>query len=110
MGNSNFNAAPQIQEVTAAQKATQTINFGSLPDQDFPASNFMVSATATSGLMVTFSADGSCTITGRTVHITGTGTCTITAHQVGSANYAAVVDVPQTFTISTPLPIPNVPG
>ena len=45
--------------------------------------DFDVTATSDSGLPVSFAAAGECTITGRTVHITGPGTCTITASQAG---------------------------
>src|SRR5206468_3004874 len=48
------------------------------------------SATASSGLAVTFSANGACTVSGSTAHITGAGSCTITASQAGDSNYSAV--------------------
>jgi hypothetical protein len=61
-----------------------------------------VSATASSGLPVSFIASGNCTITGATVHLTGPGSCTITAQQSGNIDYDPAPDVPQTFTIATP--------
>ena len=48
---------------------------------------------------MSFTASGSCSVSGITVTITGAGTCTITAHQPGNANYAAATDIPQTLTI-----------
>jgi len=59
-----------------------------------------VSATASSGLAVSFSASGNCTVASTTVTITGAGSCTITASQLGDSNYLAATAVPQTFTIA----------
>ena len=59
-----------------------------------------VSATASSGLAVSFAASGSCTVTTATVHLTGAGACTVTASQAGNANYNAAPPVSQTFSIA----------
>ncbi|PYS80345.1 MAG: hypothetical protein DMF67_20690 [Acidobacteria bacterium] len=81
-------------------KADQTISFGALADKTFGDADFTVSASATSGLAVSFSATGNCTVSGSTVHITGAGPCTVTASQGGDTNYNAAPDVPQGFTIN----------
>jgi hypothetical protein len=81
-------------------KANQTITFGALSDKTYGDADFTVSATASSGLAVSFTASGACTISGNIVHITGTGTCTITAKQGGNGNYNAAPDVSQTFTVN----------
>ncbi len=81
--------------------ADQTISFGALPGKTFGDPDFSVSASASSGLPVGFSATGNCTVSGSTVHITGAGTCTITASQPGNTNYnAAAPNVAQSFTIA----------
>ncbi len=80
--------------------ADQTITFGALSDKAYGDADFTVSATASSGLEVGFTASGACTISGDTVHITGVGSCTITAHQSGDSNYNAAPDVSQTFTVN----------
>ncbi len=80
--------------------ANQTISFGALAGKTYGDADFNVSATATSGLAVTFTASGNCTIAGTLVHITGAGSCTVTAHQAGDSNYNAAPDVPQTFSIA----------
>ena len=77
----------------------QTISFGPLADKTFGAPPFAVSATASSGLPVSFAASGNCTVTGDVVTITGAGSCTITASQAGDANYSPALDVTQTFSI-----------
>ncbi len=100
-GSANYNAAPQVSETTTAQKASQTIAFGPLPDRTAGDPDFTVSATASSGLTVSFAASGQCTVSGATVHLTGAGSCTITASQGGDSNYAAAPDVPRTFQITS---------
>src|SRR5437867_6721156 len=80
-------------------KVNQTITFAALASKSFGDGDFSVSASATSGLTVSFGASGNCSVTGSTVHITGAGSCTITASQAGDNNYNAAVDVPQSFCI-----------
>jgi hypothetical protein len=100
-GNANYNAAPQIVENVTAEKSNQSIDFAALADKTFGDPDFTVSATANSGLAVSFTASGNCTVSGNTVHLTGPGSCTITAHQAGDSNYNAATDVPQTFQINS---------
>jgi hypothetical protein len=80
-------------------RADQTIMFDALPNLSPSAPDFTVSATSDSGLPVSYSAGGSCTISGSTVHITGTGTCTITASQAGDLVFKPATPVLQTFVI-----------
>ena len=84
----------------ALAKAGQTISFGALPGKTFGAADFSISASASSGLPVTFSAIASCSVTGSTVHITGAGSCTITASQAGNSDFYPASDVSQTFLIA----------
>jgi hypothetical protein len=82
-------------------KANQTITFPPLPNKTYGDSDFTLSATASSGLTVTFTIAGNCTLVGaHTVHITGAGSCTITAHQAGDSNFNAAPDVSRTFSIA----------
>ena len=98
-GATNYNAAPQVTRSFTVNKATQTITFGSLGAKTFGDAPFAVSATASSGLAVTFGSGGSCSVSGSTVTITGAGSCTITASQAGDGNYQPATGVPQTFAI-----------
>jgi hypothetical protein len=84
----------------AVNKLDQTITFGALADKTPAAPDFSVSAAASSGLAVSFSASGNCTISGSSVHITGAGSCTITASQAGNAMYNPAPDVSQSFNIA----------
>ncbi len=78
----------------------QTITFGALPAKIFGNPDFNVSATATSGLPVSFAASGNCSVTGTLVHLTGAGSCTITASQAGNATWNPAPNVAQTFPIA----------
>src|SRR5262249_48923134 len=68
-------------------KQSQTITFAALPGRTFGDPDFTVNATASSGLPVSFSASGNCTVTGSTVDIQAAGSCTITASQAGDATW-----------------------
>ncbi|MEZ4615446.1 MAG: multicopper oxidase domain-containing protein [Caldilineaceae bacterium] len=91
-------AAPSRFEAQA--QVAQSITFGALPGLTFGDADFTVSATASSGLPVSFVAGGNCTVAGTTVHLTGAGSCTITASQAGNASYLPAPDVQQSFAIA----------
>jgi hypothetical protein len=78
----------------------QTITFNPLADKTYGDAPFNVSATASSNLPATFSAAGTCTLTGNTVSVTASGSCAITAHQAGDAYFTAAPDVTQSFTVT----------
>src|SRR5207247_1187141 len=95
----NYKTAGKTAQIDVL-KASQTISFAPLANETFGDPDFAVSATASSGLSVSFTASGNCTISGSTVHITGAGSCTVTAQQAGNSNYKAAADVSQSFTIN----------
>ena len=98
-GDSGFAAASGTGTLTV-NKADQTISFDALANKTFGDADFMVSATASSGLPVSFSiASGPATISGNTVHITGAGSVTVHATQAGNSNYNAASAVDQSFTV-----------
>src|SRR3990172_7633106 len=74
-------------------KGNQTISFGALLPKVYGDPPFVVTATASSGLPVTYSTSGNCTNAGSTITITGAGSCTVTASQLGDANYNAASPV-----------------
>jgi len=78
----------------------QAISFDPLPNKTFGTAPFAVSATASSGLPVSFSAIGNCTVTGNVVMLTGAGNCTITASQGGNADFSPALDVSRSFSIA----------
>jgi hypothetical protein len=88
--------------LTVNNKTAQTITFGSLSPVVYGSSTFNLTATATSGLTVTFvSSDPSvATISGTTVTIVGAGNTTITASQAGDATFNFAPDVDQALVVS----------
>jgi hypothetical protein len=99
-GDGTYNAAPQVVETVVAQKADQEITFDFLDDGTFGDPDFDVGAFASSNLDVIFTAGGTCTVAGVTVHITGAGSCTVTAAQPGDANFNAAAPVSQAFAVA----------
>ena len=82
-------------------QADQTITFGPLGGKTFGDPDFAVSATASSGLAVSFSiASGPASVAGNIVHITGAGTVTVRASQPGDTNYNAAANVDQSFVVA----------
>jgi hypothetical protein len=80
-------------------RADQAITFAPLPNRSPGDPDFNVSASSDSGLPVSFTADGACTVSGTTVHLTGAGSCTITASQTGDGVFKPATPVSQTFAI-----------
>ncbi len=84
-------------------KADQSITFGQPADKIYGDPAFEVSATATSGLVVSFSSQTTsvCTVSGNTVTIVKSGTCTIRASQAGNGNYNAAPNVDRSFNVAS---------
>jgi hypothetical protein len=80
----------------------QTITFNALPNVTFGVTPFTISATASSGLTVTFVSTklAVCTVSGNTVTVIAAGTCSITANQPGNITYAAAPAVSHSFTVN----------
>ena len=83
----------------------QTISFGSLGSKVFGDADFAISASTSSGLPVSFTTTGGCTVLGTTVSITAAGSCTITAHQAGNDDFLPAEDVSQSFQIQQAVPV-----
>lgn len=99
-GNENYNAASSVTREFLIGRASQTITFNQPPPSSYGAPAFNVSASASSGLSVTFSGKGSCFVTsaGR-VTPTAAGSCEVTASQAGNSDYEAAAPVTRTITI-----------
>jgi hypothetical protein len=107
-GDASYEAAPQVQQTVSVGLAPQAISFGStapagalVGDPDYT-----VSAIASSGLPVAFSADASsagiCTVSGTAVSLVGSGICTIDAAQSGDSTYGAAPQAQQSFGVGVP--------
>ena len=90
----------RVRKVLNSETVTQSIAFAAIAAKTYGNPDFTVSATASSGLPVSFTASGNCTISGNRVHITGAGSCTISASQPGGGGYPPALDVSRTFTIA----------
>jgi Peptidase family M28 len=99
-GNVDYEPAPDVARAFALAPAVQTISLAPLPDRRFGDLPFAVTASASSGLPVSFAATGTCAFAGDTVTLTGRGSCSVTASQPGDGNYLAAPDVTRTFVIA----------
>jgi uncharacterized delta-60 repeat protein len=80
----------------------QTINFTDPSDTPYTATPITLTATASSGLTVSFSiVSGPAQVTGNSLTLTGAGTVVVRASQAGDATYAAAPDVDQSFVVSS---------
>jgi hypothetical protein len=89
-----------------APKSDQVISFTSAVPSSATTGGptYTVTATATSGLPVTFAIDpaatGVCAISGSTIYFVGVGVCTIDAIQAGDNYYNAAPTVQQSFGVT----------
>jgi sugar lactone lactonase YvrE len=86
----------------AAGHTAQAITFAALATVTLPAVPFTLTASANSGLPVSFISNTKsiCTVSGSTLTAIEAGTCSITAGQTGNATYAAATPVTRTFLVS----------
>lgn len=117
-GNANYTAAQPISYTIVVNPISQTITSVAPPTPVtygvFPIS---MSATASSGLPVSFTAVGPAIVRENILLITGGGTVVVTVSQAGNAYYAAAPDIfwtilvnpaPQSITFSAPTsPVSN---
>jgi hypothetical protein len=101
-GNTSWAAATPVSQSFQVTQGSQTISFGALSSAAMGAAP-TVSATATSGLTVSFNSQTTpvCTISGTTVTLVSVGTCIIQATQLGNSNWAAAAQVSQGFSVTS---------
>jgi dienelactone hydrolase len=105
-GNSTFNPAPAVsRSFTVSSKASQTISFPSLPNRKLRSGPFQVTATASSGLPVSFTTTTPSVCTaggtlGKTITLRARGTCTVKASQAGNASYLGAPPVSRSFWVT----------
>jgi hypothetical protein len=104
-GNAVYAAAEPVTRAIAVAPAAQSITFVSPGNQTLGAAPATLLATATSGLVVTFSSGSPpvCAVTGTSLSLLAAGTCTLTASQAGNANYAAASSVAHSFDVKVAL-------
>ena len=104
-GDSQYVSA-RAKQVIAVGLRNQSITFMPLEDQRYGQPAFMLTATASSGLAVSFQLDSAvssqaCRVTtAGLVSIDSAGTCAIKASQPGNSTFQAAPDVTQKFTVT----------
>jgi thermitase len=104
-GDSVYNAAPAVTRSFTVSKVAQTITFAALANKTLADSPVTVSATATSGLPVTFSTSTPVVCTaggtnGKTITLLAPGTCTVRASQAGDTIYGPAPVVSRSFLVT----------
>ena len=97
------NALPALTFADVAiEPASQTITFGALPTKTFGNAPFALTATASSGLAVSYLSSDPlvASISGNTVTLLKAGSTTITASQAGNASFSAATPVAQLLTVN----------
>ena len=109
--NNVYAAATTSQSFTIIQK-TQTITFSALPGSDLQGTVLTLTATATSGLPVSFTSltPTICSVSGSTAKLLQAGTCTIQASQSGNTTYAAASSVSENVTVIAAFTITPTPS
>lgn len=85
--------------VSRVNAQAQSITFPTINNVLFGATPPRLAPTASSGLPVTTSASGGCTLITGQLLMAQAGTCTVTATQVGSLSFEAATPVVRTFSI-----------
>jgi hypothetical protein len=103
-GNASYAAAPQVQQSFSVARAAQTITITSTPPRvDKHSPPYTITATASSGLAVTFtvaaSSSGICSISGSSVTFKRKGDCVVNANQGGNASHLPAPQVQQTIDV-----------
>ena len=101
-GDATYAPAAPVSQSFQVGKRMQKIEFANLPAQVWGTLPFTISATATSGLPVSFASltRAVCTVLGNTVTVVLVGTCTIEATQAGDATYAPAQPVDRSFRVT----------
>jgi C1A family cysteine protease len=87
-------------------RGAQTITVPALPATTYGAADFVIAATASSGLALSYTSSNPAvaTVAGASVHIAGVGTAALTASQGGDANWSPAAEVQRTLAVG-PAPL-----
>jgi alpha-tubulin suppressor-like RCC1 family protein len=100
-GDAQYAAAPDVDRTFSVAKASQTISFAALPNVTGAASPITLTASATSGLVVSLTVlSGPATVSGKVLTLTGAGTVTVRASQAGDNGYLAAANVDRSFSVT----------
>ncbi|MFB2120912.1 MBG domain-containing protein [Parapedobacter sp. 2B3] len=102
--NANYGNRPQEHRTLIVRKARQTLTLNGPTEVDRDAGSIELTASSTTGLPVTLTADNAevATLAGTSLNILRLGWVTITATQTGDANYEAAEPVTLTIRVVDP--------
>jgi uncharacterized repeat protein (TIGR03803 family) len=100
-GDATYFPATNVSQAQVVAKANQTISFAALVPKTTTDPPFLLTATATSGLPVSYTSSNTsvATISGNTLTIVGFGATTITAVQAGNMSFNAAPNVQQSLSV-----------
>jgi len=100
-GGGNYAAATPVTRSFNVTAGVNTITFNAPADTPFTSAPPTLTATASSGLAVSYASNsgGFCTVSGSTITFVSAGSCSITASQAGGGNYAAATPVTRSFNV-----------
>lgn len=99
-GDDVYDTAAFVVRTFTVNKATQVINFLTIPDQLLGNNSVALSASVTSGLPLSFNVvSGPAYLSGTDVVFTGIGTVTVAATQPGNSNFEAAPTAQQSFCV-----------
>jgi hypothetical protein len=101
-GNSDYAAAAAVGRNFHVTLATQTITFPAVPDTTLLTGSVTLTATASSGLPVSYTSVtlSVCTVSGSKVTLLAVGNCGIVARQAGNSDYAVAAAVGRNFPVT----------
>jgi len=101
-GNAVFAAAPSLSRSFTVGPAAQTLSFPALADQQMGTAAPALSATASSGLAVSYesSTPTVCSVSGTALSLLSSGVCTVLAKQAGNSSYQAAAEVARSFNVA----------
>ena len=100
-GNASFAAATPVTKTFNVLVNGNVITFPAPPDTLLSGGPVSLTATASSGLPVSYTSNSTavCTVSGTSATLISTGVCSITASQAGNASFAAATPVTKTFNV-----------
>ena len=100
-GNGSYNPAPTVDKTLTVNKVGQTITFGALSNASLTTGTYPLSATASSGLSVSFSSSDNTVaeVSGNILTLKKGGSITVTANQGGNGTYLPAPSVTQALTV-----------
>ncbi len=101
-GNGNYNSATPVTQTLTIKKAKQVITFNPLPIKRVGDTPFILTATSSSGLPITYKSSDPkvASVNGSVVTILKQGTTTITATQAGNSAYLPASKVSRTLQVN----------